>query len=551
MNEMIANRYVIVKKLGEGGMADVYLALDSLLNREVALKMLRGSLALDPISLLRFQREANSASALNHPNIVEIYDVGEDNGQHYIVMEYIRGKTLKQLISQRGAMEKQEAISIMDQLISAIIEAHDKNIIHRDIKPQNILVKDDGTVKITDFGIATVADSLQLTQADTVLGSVHYLAPELARGEGASFQSDIYALGITFYELLTGQVPHRGDAPVQIAMKHMKEEIPSVRDFNPTLPQAVENIIIKSTAKNRNLRFKSAQEMRDELKNCLSDKLKTVKKLELESPAENDDTIMINRVGSVDKKDEKPHFLKTYAGIAMIIGATILTVLVLSVSGIFGPIISPTVEVPVLINLTIDEAKDLLLETGLSVATNIRYELTDSTEAGLIVKSAPVAGTVLERGSTVTITVSEGIYWVVKDYTNRNIDAVKTELEDSKISVRVEYKAMQDVETGTIIEQSLLSPGDKLDPKRQYEIKFTVAAPVEFLIPQIVGVNIEAAKTQLESLGAVVSLTQLSTEGMSELQISKLVYGVVVKIDPQPLTYYTQGSDNYITLSYY
>ncbi len=212
MKEMIANRYVINKKLGEGGMADVYLAQDSFLNREVAVKILRGKLSLDPVALLRFQREANAASRLNHPNIVEIYDVGEDKGQHYIVMEYVRGKSLKELISQRGAMEKQEALQIMDQLLCAITEAHKNNIIHRDIKPQNIMVKDDGTVKIADFGIATVSDAVQLTQTDTVMGSVHYLAPELARGENASFQSDIYALGITFYELVTGQVPFNGEA---------------------------------------------------------------------------------------------------------------------------------------------------------------------------------------------------------------------------------------------------------------------------------------------------------------------------------------------------
>ena len=186
MIDRLANRYQIMKRLGEGGMADVYLAYDELLHREVAIKVLRGNLALDPIALLRFQREANAASGLNHPNIVEVYDVGEEQGQHYIVMEYVRGKSLKQLIQQRGALEKKEALAIMDQLVSAVNEAHRNNTIHRDIKPQNVLIKDDGTVKIADFGIATVADALQLTQADTVLGSVHYLAPELARGETAS-----------------------------------------------------------------------------------------------------------------------------------------------------------------------------------------------------------------------------------------------------------------------------------------------------------------------------------------------------------------------------
>ena len=303
MLQILASRYHILKRLGEGGMADVYLAQDELLNREVAIKVLRGNLALEPVSLLRFQREANSASQLNHPNIVEIYDVGEEEGHHYIVMEYIRGRTLKQLIQQRGALEKNEALAIMDQFISAVEEAHKKNIIHRDIKPQNVLIKDDGTVKITDFGIATVSDSLQLTQADTVLGSVHYLAPELARGENASFQSDIYALGICFYELLTGEVPYRGETPVQVAMKHLKDVMPSVLEFNPSLPMSIENIIIKSTAKNRHNRYKSAEDMRLDLKSCLSDKNKNVKRIEFDQANESDETIIINKVNGL--KEDK------------------------------------------------------------------------------------------------------------------------------------------------------------------------------------------------------------------------------------------------------
>jgi len=550
MSEMIAGRYVIVKKLGEGGMADVYLALDTVLNREVALKMLRGSLALEPVSLLRFQREANSTLALNHPNIVEIYDVGEDDGRHFIIMEYIRGKTLKQLISQRGALEKQEAVSIMDQLVGAVKEAHKHNIIHRDIKPQNVLVKDDGTVKIADFGIATVADAMQLTQADTVLGSVHYLAPELARGESATYQSDIYALGITFYELVTGQVPHHGDQPVQIAMKHLKDEIPSVRDFNPSLPQSLENIIIKSTAKNKNLRYHSADEFQEDLKSCLSEKYKNVQKLKLESLNEHDDTIMIQRVDKVDSDRPRKPFLKSVSGLGLMGLSFVFVVFLLQVTGIFSPF-SRTVLVPELINLTVEEARDALFEVGLTVSTNVKYELTENTQAGLIVKSVPSTGSEIERGSTVVLTISEGIYTVVDNYVGQNIDAVEALLSNSKITLRIQYQSVTDVVTGTIVGQELLLPGTKLDPQRQYEMKLIVASPVEFLIPQIVGVNIVSAQAQLEALGAVVSLNQLSTDGMTESQKAKLVLGVVVSISPEPLTYYTQTSETYITLSYY
>ena len=550
MLQVLASRYHIIKRLGEGGMADVYLAQDELLNREVAIKVLRGNLALEPVSLLRFQREANSASALTHPNIVEIYDVGEEEGLHYIVMEYIRGRTLKQLIAQRGALEKNEALAIMDQLISAVEEAHKKNIIHRDIKPQNVLIKDDGTVKITDFGIATVSDSLQLTQADTVLGSVHYLAPELARGESASFQSDIYSLGICFYELLTGEVPYRGETPVQVAMKHLKDEIPSVLDFNPSLPMSIENIILKSTAKNRAHRYKSAEEMRADLLSCLSDKNKNVKRLEFDQPQENDQTIIINKVNGLKEEKTSKWNIKSLWGLSLVIVSSTLLILILSVSGIFDPNRN-MVEVPDLMNKTLAEAREAIFDSGIEIASSITYELTDNVEAGKIIKVTPSVGTMIEKGSTISITLSEGIYFVVDDYKGRNIDEVKKELEDTKINVRVEYSPRQDVPSGLILEQTLLDPDTKLDPKRQYEIKFIVSAPVEFLIPQIVGVNINIAKAQLEALGAVVYLNQLSTDGLTEDQISKIVRDVVVDITPEPLTYYTQGANNFIELSYY
>ena len=290
MNKMIGERYMLVTSLGEGGMADVYLAVDTILNREVAIKVLRGELGKDPVALLRFQREANAVSKLNHPNVVDVYDVGECEGRHYIVMEYVRGRTLKQLISQRGALNCDEAVNIMMQLTSAVQHAHENHIIHRDIKPQNVLVKDDGTVKITDFGIALAHDAVQLTQSNAVLGSAHYLAPETTRGETPTNQVDIYALGIVFYELLTGSVPFNGDNPVQIAMKHLREEVPSVKEFNPTIPQSVENIIIKATVKNRSLRYQSANDMLIDLDDCLLPEKRNVAKLVFQEESQKSKT---------------------------------------------------------------------------------------------------------------------------------------------------------------------------------------------------------------------------------------------------------------------
>ena len=267
--QKINDRYEIIKTIGEGGMANVYLAEDTILERKVAIKVLRGDLSNDEKFIRRFKREALSVSNLSHPNIVEVYDVGEEDGNYYIVMEYIEGKTLKQLLQKRGALTLTEVIDIMSQLTDGLAHAHEAYIIHRDIKPQNIMIEDNGRIKITDFGIAMALNSTQLTQTNSVMGSVHYLPPEQANGKGSTVKSDIYSLGILMYELLTGSVPFKGDTAVEIALKHMKEKIPSVRKQNPTIPQSVENIILKATAKNPKNRYDSVREMYNDLQTAL------------------------------------------------------------------------------------------------------------------------------------------------------------------------------------------------------------------------------------------------------------------------------------------
>ncbi|KAF0227002.1 MAG: serine/threonine protein kinase bacterial [Erysipelotrichaceae bacterium] len=552
MKEMIANRYVINKKLGEGGMADVYLAQDSFLNREVAVKILRGKLSLDPVALLRFQREANAASRLNHPNIVEIYDVGEDNGQHYIVMEYIRGKSLKELISQRGAMEKQEALQTMDQLLCAITEAHKNNIIHRDIKPQNIMVKDDGTVKVADFGIATVSDAVQLTQTDTVMGSVHYLAPELARGENASFQSDIYALGITFYELVTGRVPFTGEAAVQVAMKHMREEVPSVRDFNPSIPQSMENVIIKATAKNKTHRYKMASDMYEDLMNCLKDKNKDVAKVVFTSDTLNDDTIIIQQVANMSpqKPKRKIGILSALIGLIFIALVGMSVYAFILISGFLNPE-TEFITIPNVSAMTRSDAEDAITALGLAVSNTVRYELTDDIATGLVVKVTPSSGQKLERGSVVILTLSKGMYFVIGNYVNQKIDAVELLLASTKVTIRKQFDYDSDKDEGTIIKQENLLEGEKIDPAMSYEIKLTIAGKVQFTIPNLVGINVQIAQTQLTALGAIVELQVLSTSGMTAEQIAVLPKNQVISITPGANTYYIQKTDSKIILSYY
>ena len=282
--QKISDRYEIEKIIGEGGMANVYLAKDTILGRKVAVKVLRGDLAGDEKFVRRFQREARSASSLSHSNIVEIYDVGEDEGNFYIVMEFIEGKTLKQLIKKRGVLTLSETVDIMLQLLDALSSAHDSCIIHRDIKPQNIMVKESGLAKITDFGIAVALNSVELTQTNSVMGSVHYLPPEQASGKGSTVRSDIYSLGILMFEMLTGRMPFRGDSAVEIALKHMKEELPSPKELNPVIPQSVENIILKAAAKNPKNRYRDVRAMAEDIKTCLDESRENEEKIMFKYP---------------------------------------------------------------------------------------------------------------------------------------------------------------------------------------------------------------------------------------------------------------------------
>ncbi len=569
MNKMISDRYMIVTSLGEGGMADVYLAVDTILNREVAIKILRGELSSDPVTLLRFQREANAASKLDHPNVVDVYDVGESEGRHYIVMEYVRGRTLKQLISQRGALDKREAVDIMMQLTSAVQHAHENQIIHRDIKPQNVLVKDDGTVKITDFGIALAHDAVQLTQNDAVLGSAHYLAPETTRGEPASNQIDIYALGIVFYELLSGSVPFKGENPVQIAMKHLREDVPGIRDFNPTLPQTIENIIIKATVKNRKLRYQTAQEMLNDLKLCLMPEYANTAKLVF-SETEAQPTVNVREPGnypteSGKKKaevveeivDTKKKGSKKGLWITLgILIATIITAIILYFSGVFNFFsYDPLIPVPSITDLTKEEALLKLTEAGFQESDIIfSEELSEATETGHVFDSDPKEGSEVRRRDGIQVMISKGNFYVLPDFKGKSLAEAEAELKKALplAVISKETVATAENQPDEILEQSGPKIGDKLSPEKEVTIFFKVAKAPSLTIPNLIGEEIEAAKAKLESYGVYVVLYQRPTVGMSEEEIKALETGVVVEVDPPKGTEYKQdGSSNWITLYYY
>lgn len=271
LQDMINERYRIKSLLGEGGMAVVYLAEDIITHKDVAIKIIKEDTMKNPVNLTRFEREARAAASLNHQNIVRVINLGTYEGRPYMVNEFIKGQTLRDLLNVRGKFSVLEACDMMYQLCSAVLHAHQHGVIHRDIKPQNVYITSDSTIKLGDFGIATFQNASRVTRSEVVVGSVHYLAPEISQGNPATIKSDIYALGITFFELLTGKVPFDDESPVTVALKHIKEKMPSVRKFNPKVPPCIEKIINKACEKNPQSRYKSVQDMRKDIDRIIRD----------------------------------------------------------------------------------------------------------------------------------------------------------------------------------------------------------------------------------------------------------------------------------------
>ena len=485
--QKISDRYQIIKSIGEGGMANVYLAYDTILERNVAVKVLRGDLANDEKFVRRFQREALQASSLSHPNIVEVYDVGEDNGEYYIVMEYVEGKHLKGLLKKRGKLTIPEVVDIMIQVTSGLTVAHDSYIIHRDIKPQNIMILDNGLVKLTDFGIALAMNSTQLTQTNSVMGSVHYLPPEGASGKGATLQSDIYSLGILMYELLTGKLPFRGETAVEIALKQLKEPMPSIRKEIPDIPQSIENIILRATAKNPKNRYADAREMHDDLLTCLDESRKNEIKISLKYPEiDLDDGKMLKlKNENLTKKESDEIIAKriTQKDInknqnkSIVILLSIFTGIVVLITSIVVLLPRLTkkaqITVPDVSNMTVVKAIETLQEEGFTVSPKQIEKSSTVIDEGKVISTSPSGGTKHKKGYEITLYVSTGSKAVeVEDYTGKNYLEVKGKLEAYGINVIIEKKEMEvdsdeDYETNIIMDQSVkkgenLSKGDNI-----------------------------------------------------------------------------------------
>lgn len=480
--QKINDRYEIEKLIGEGGMANVYLANDTILDRKVAVKVLRGDLAGDEKFVRRFQREALSASSLSHPNIVEIYDVGEDDGNFYIVMEFIEGKTLKQLIKKRGVLSLPETMDIMLQLLDALASAHDSYIIHRDIKPQNIMIKESGLVKITDFGIAMALNSVELTQTNSVMGSVHYLPPEQASGKGSTIRSDIYSLGILMFEMLTGKMPFKGDSAVEIALKHMKEPLPSVREINPVVPQSVENIILKAAAKNPKNRYRDVREMAEDIKTSLDEERENEQKIVFKYPETDfSDTKVVTaqKEEKKEEKDEKPvakqiteeDKIEKSNKKKMVIISSIIAVFACLMIFIFiilpKATASKDIKVPDVYGMEISKAEEMIKKAGFKLES--KQKASDDVEENLVIETEPSKNRYAKKGSTIIIYYSSGSKKIeVDDYVGKNVYEIKAKLELDNIIVVVEEKEVTDSvkyegKEHLIIEQSI-SKGEKISP---------------------------------------------------------------------------------------
>ena len=421
------------------------------------IKILRGDLSGDEKFVRRFQREALAASSLSHPNIVEMYDVGEDKGMYYIVMEYVKGVTLKQLIKKRGGLSLSECIDIMLQLTDGISHAHASYIIHRDIKPQNIMIQDNGEIKITDFGIAIALNNTQMTQTNSIMGSVHYLPPEQASGKVATVKSDIYSMGIMFYELLTGSLPFKGDTAFEIAFKQIKEDIPSVREINPSIPQSVENVVLKATAKNPKNRYNSAKEMHDDLLTVLDENRENEQRIGFKY-VEHDGNITKDDL-IIDENDERKNGIKLQedpyepehkTNVILWVLSGIFTVIIIALIILFfvSPSVNkvPDVKIPDVSNMTVIEAEQVLKKEGFEVANDVVQVGDDTIEKGYVVKTSPSIGRTVKKGTEITLYESKGPErYTIEDYTGKNYIEVKTILENNHgLNVVVEKMEVDD-----------------------------------------------------------------------------------------------------------
>lgn len=523
IEQRLGGRYEIKSRVGGGGMAIVYRGHDLLLDRTVAIKVLRSQYGTDEDFIRRFRREAQAAAKLTHPNVVNIYDVGQEDDTHYIVMEYVEGETLKDLIKREAPLPASKAVNITIQIAQALDHAHQNQIIHRDIKPHNILIGKNGVVKVTDFGIARAVTSATITQTGSVMGSVHYFSPEQAKGGLTGEKSDIYSLGVVLYEMVTGELPFSGESPISVALKHLQEEFRDPRELNAEIPQSLENVILKSLCKDPDHRYLSAREMEKDLETCLlSSRLNEVKFKPLQLETGDDPTIIIpairhdagntrihtpidnNEYSTDDDHWTDPPARKRWIKplVWLVVIALIIGIGYYFVKQIQAMFDVPEVVVPMLENMEVDEAVALLTEKDL--IPDIKQINHDLVESGYVIKQDPKEGTTIKSGTTVSLTVSLGkATSPMPDVTMKRLREAQYLLQgfgfkEKDIIVEEDYN--EEVPTGSVITQLPLAQTPVVP--NDTTVKLIVSKGGEtFTMPSIIGMTEAQVRATLVKYG--------------------------------------------------
>ena len=516
VGKLFAGRYRILKSIGRGGMADVYLANDLILDNEsVAIKVLRTNYQTDQVAVARFQREARAMTELSHPNIVAIRDIGEEDGQQFLVMEYVDGSDLKKFIQDHAPLSNQDVVRIMGEVLSAMTLAHQKGIIHRDLKPQNVLLTKDGRAKVTDFGIAVAFAETSLTQTNSMLGSVHYLSPEQARGSKATIQSDIYAMGIMLFEMLTGHIPFDGDSAVTIALQHFQKPLPSILAENRNVPQALENVVIRATAKKLENRYNSTLEMSRDLATSLHPSHSRDSKVVFDDMTDTKTLPKVDSVPSVgpEKKispkpseptpapskqpREKASLSKKKKNLfstllKVLLGFVFIGIIIFAYLVFTNP---DNVQVPNVVGQELSTAQTKLESAGFKVG-DVKEVENDSVNKGKVIKTDPTAGTMRKEGASIDVYVSSGSKgFTLKNYKGKN------------------YKE------GEILSQSP-EKNKSFNPKdSKAKIKFRVATPKTITMPDVTGLTVSTA------------LQTLNSKDISSSSIEYHDYNTGVKLD--------------------
>ncbi len=525
--QRLGGRYQLEARVGGGGMAIVYRAKDLVLNRPVAVKVLRSQFGTDEDFVTRFRREAQAVASLSHPNVVGVYDVGQDGDTHYMVMEYVEGYTLKELINRNGAIPVEDAVEIAAEICDALDHAHANQIIHRDIKPHNILIGKNGRIKVTDFGIARAVTSTTITHTNSVLGSVHYFSPEQARGGITAEKSDIYSLGIVLYEMVTGKLPFSGESPISVALKHLQEPLPEPRQVNPAIPQSVENVILKALVKDPTLRYGSAREMLDDLETCLLPERLNEEKIQF--PVDDEATKAYpvitqemlegqgrtgtpSRQEAEEEKAKRPWWMKTALWTGAVGLFFVLAFLGFNLVMELFPSV-PEVDVPLVQGSERTAAEQAIRAAKL--VPHVVEEASDTVEKGMVISQDPSPPMKLKENAVVTLYVSTGQEAIkMPNLVGKVRTVAENELKSKGFKITDKTfteKESDDVPAGEVINQ--FPPADQEVVPGKTEVLVEVSkGKAQVTMPDVRGYTLEQARIELFKEGLLIDETAIKAE---------------------------------------